>query len=483
MKLSPGPIKCTKKECLFIGIGVMVSLLMAVYSVLTQSYYLSLLPALALFVFIYLVFVFREPFYGLIGSIAYCFFFYVLGREIDGGIPYGMGIELLLGVTLLSVWYNASKIDFSLLKSNLFFLMLSWFILSVVEIANPAGASIRGWLQEIRGVALVPFMLVVSGLLLINSIKRVNLFVKLILIFSLIGALNGIKQKHMGLSGGEQRWLDAIGHVTHILGGNLRIFSFYIEAAQFGASMGQFAILAIVIGLGAKKWGGKAFLILCGVVMFYAMLISGTRGALFAFLVSAVFSIFLTKNFRTIIAGGIAVILFFCFLKFTTIGNTNYGIFRLRSAINPQDESLNLRFINQQKLADYLSSKPFGGGLGVIGAFGHAFNSDKYLSTIEPDSYWVKLWAEYGIVGFTLWFCMMMYFLGRITGIVWRIRDPDLRVKLVGLGGSVAGLFACSYGNEVMNNMPSSLVIYLSLAILFNASRLDRKYVILDAKT
>ncbi|MFT4094891.1 MAG: O-antigen ligase family protein [Niabella sp.] len=475
MKLSPGSIKFTKEEYLFISIGVLLSLLMAVGAVFTESYYLPLLPVLALVAFIYLIFVFREPFNGLIGAIVYCFFFYVLGREIDGGIPYGMGIEILLGVTLLSVWYNADKMDFSLLKSNLFFLMLFWFILSILEIANPAGASMQGWLQEIRGVALVPFMLVCLGLLLINNLKRVKLFVILILTFSLIGALNGIKQKHIGLSAGEQRWLDAVGYITHILGGNLRIFSFYSEAAQFGASMGQFVSLAIVLALGVKMWNRKVFLILCGGILFYGMLISGTRGALFALLVSAVFSIFLTKRIRVIFSGGIVLMLFFCFLKFTTIGNTNYGIFRLRSAVNPQDKSLNLRFSNQQKLSDYLSSRPFGGGLGVIGAFGHAFNSDKYLSTIEPDSYWVKLWAEYGIVGFTLWFCMMMYFLGSITGIVWKTRDPNLRVKLCGLGGSVAGLFACSYGNEVMNNMPSSLVIYLSLAVLFNAPRLDKE--------
>src|SRR5690606_37648423 len=155
-----------------------------------------------------------------------------------------------------------------------------------------------------------------------------------------------------------------------------------------------------------------------------------------------------------IIIGSIAIIGLFCFLKFTYIGNGNYAIYRLRSAVNPEDPSLNVRFETQRNLRVYLEGRPFGGGLGTIGYLGEKYNGDTYLSTFQPDSYWVKVWAMYGSVGFTLWFSMMSYILGRCCGIVWTTRDKGLKIKLMALTAGFGGLFICSYGNEVMNYEP-----------------------------
>ncbi len=205
------------------------------------------------------------------------------------------------------------------------------------------------------------------------------------------------------------------------------------------------------------------------------MLISGTRGALFALIGAAGFAVFLFGNFRVLLIGSVMLAGFLGFLKFTTIGNQNYGIYRLRSSLDPKDASLNIRFINQKRLSDYLSAKPFGGGLGSIGAFGHKYNEGTFLASIEPDSYWVKLWAMCGIVGFTLWFCLLMYLLGSSTGIIWKIKNNSFKVKLIGLAAGNMGLFLCSYGNEVMNDMPSLIIIYLSFAIVFLAPGIDKK--------
>ena len=76
-------------------------------------------------------------------------------------------------------------------------------------------------------------------------------------------------------------------------------------------------------------------------------------------------------------------LLFLAFLKYTHIGSGNYQINRLRTALDPQEASLNVRFNNQKLIAQYLQGRPFGGGLGVIGAWGKDYNRDKYLSTVE----------------------------------------------------------------------------------------------------
>jgi len=160
-------------------------------------------------------------------------------------------------------------------------------------------------------------------------------------------------------------------------------------------------------------------------------------------------------------------------LKYTSIGSSSYQIDRLRTALDPEDASLNVRFTSQLILRDYLKDKPFGGGLGVIGAWGQVYNSDKFLSTIEPDSYWVKIWAMYGIVGLVLWFAMMLYILGKCCGIIWKIRDPSLKIKLIALCSGTFGIFVASYGNEVMNRIPSSILIFMSWAFIYLAPKLE----------
>lgn len=185
-------------------------------------------------------------------------------------------------------------------------------------------------------------------------------------------------------------------------------------------------------------------------------------------------ALLLSKNIKVLVVGSAIALSGLFILKYTYLGQGNYNIQRLRSSVNPDDASLNVRLNNQHILGNYLSSHPFGGGVGSIGFWGREYNSGKFLATIPPDSYWVKVWAEYGIVGFTLWFCIMMYILGKSCGIIWNIEDKALRAKLIALTAGAAGIFFCSYGNEVINFLPSGLIVYFSWAFVFLGPSLDR---------
>ncbi|MFT3904325.1 MAG: O-antigen ligase family protein [Niabella sp.] len=464
----------SKKEYLIVALGMLLSLVVGAIAVATRTYYIPIFIIAVIVFIVYVLFLFREPFIGLLVSTGYCFLLHFLSREIGGSISYGLGIEFFLLLTWLSIWYNANKFDFSSLNNNLFWLTFAWFLLSVAEIANPEGANITGWFLELRSAALYPLLIAPLGMLLLTTRERLNTFLKVIIFFSLMAALVGVKQKHIGLSEGDKQFLQ--NNPTHVLWGQVRIFSIFSNAGQFGPSQGQFSMICLTLLFGVKKWWKKITLLLLAGLFFYGMLISGTRGALFAVAGAAVSAIFLTRQFKVFILGLLILGLFYGFLKYTNIGSGSYAIVRLRSSVDPNDASLNVRFINQKKLAEYMKSKPFGGGLGVIGAFGHKYNPDKYLSTIEPDSYWVKLWAMYGVVGFTLWFCMIMYLLGKCTGIIWRIKNTALRTVLIGLLSGNIGLFLCSYGNEVMNDMPSLLIIYLSFAAILVSPKLDKEH-------
>lgn len=470
-------IGLSRTQQIIIGLGFALALIIGAAAVYSQSYAVAFAPVLCIGGVVMLMVIFKEPFVGLLLTIAYCFFMVIPNREI-GGLSYGMGIELLLIITWLSVWYNAGRFDFKALKNDLMWLTLMWFIISVMQIMNLSGASPRGWLQEIRSTALGPLLITPLGLLLIDTKKRLNLFLILILAFSLLAALNGLKQERIGLSAGEQAFLDQGGYLTHMIHGQLRVFSFYSDASQFGPSQAQMAVIAVVLAIGLKGWFKKMLLAGMAFLFFYGMLISGTRGAFFVLAVGVAIAIALSKNTRVLIFGGGISLFLFLILKYTYIGNSNYHIVRLRSAVDPQDASLNVRFINQLKLRDYLATKPFGGGLGVIGHWGREYNPGNYLSTIAPDSYWVKVWAMYGIVGLVIFICMWMYIIGKCSGMIWNVRDKNLKTKLTALLAGAAGIFVCSYGNEVMNAMPSLLVLQLSVAIIYIFCKKHREEIV-----
>jgi hypothetical protein len=403
--------------------------------------------------------------------IAYSFLIALFGREI-GGLPYGIFFEGFILILWVAVAIKTPKDEYSRINNDLFYWFLAWFIISILEVVNP-GSSVMGWLSEIRTTAFYPFMTITLGLLILRTHRDLDIFLLLVIGLSTLASLNGVKQLYIGPWPGEQRFLDEGGYVTHILWGQLRVFSFYSDAGQFGASQAQVGLMSVVLALGPfKKWT-RLVLFACGLILLYGMLISGTRGALFALIVGVFTAIILSKNAKVMVVGGLIALSFLFVLKFTYIGNGNYQIYRLRTAVNPEDPSLKLRFNTQRMLREYMSSRPFGGGLGVIGHNGTLYNADKFLSTVPPDSYYVKLWAMYGIVGFTIWLSMMLYILGKCCGIIWNIKDSILKTKMIALTAGFAGILVCSYGNEVINNMPSSAVISLSLVFIFMSFRLE----------
>ncbi|MNQ84817.1 hypothetical protein D3C85_999570 [compost metagenome] len=162
-------------------------------------------------------------------------------------------------------------------------------------------------------------------------------------------------------------------------------------------------------------------------------------------------------------------------LKYTTIGDHIFQVNRLRSALNPKDASLAVRLDNQHKLKSLLDDLPFGAGLGMSGMNGTTYNAGKPIANIPPDSYWVKVWVMYGVVGLVIWFALTSYIIGKCGGIAWKIRDPRLRVKMIALTAGTVACFICSYGNEVMNGMPSSIIMFMSWSFIFIAPGLDEQ--------
>jgi O-antigen ligase len=196
------------------------------------------------------------------------------------------------------------------------------------------------------------------------------------------------------------------------------------------------------------------------------MLISGTRGA-FAIPVIGIFVyLLIIKNFKIIIIGTSILFIVFFILKFTFIGQGNYEIQRLRSSLNPNDPSLQVRIENQKKLGIYLQQHWLGGGVGSGGYWGQRFSPNTFLAKLALDSWYVRIAAEYGYPGLLFYISMLIYII--VQGIK-KIRSETnklLKNELIGVFCGLCGVLVASYTNQVFGQMPTGIIIYLSIVFL-----------------
>lgn len=417
--------------------------------------------------------VFLQPRIGFLIFITYSFFMPILVKHTDGG-QFGLGIDALLLITWLGVIFNRSnKYRFRHLNTDLFWLAIVWMVVTILQILNLELPNSIGWLQEMRSATLYWVMVVPLTILVFNKKTDVRLFLDIIILISFLGALYGIKQLYFGVDAAENRWLEAGGKQTHIIFGKLRIFSFYTEAAQFGASQAQVAIICFILALGPHTKFRKFLYVIVGLFLFYGMTISGTRSALAGIIGGGFIFLVLCKQLKVIFLGVVVGLSFLCFLKFTTIGNSNDNIRRLRSGVDANDASFQVRLQNQRILKEALKNKPFGTGVGTSGEWGKIYNQHISTAQIPPDSLIVKVWVMYGVIGLILWLSIMFYILGKSAGIIWNTRDPVLRNQLSALCAGFGGVLIVSYGNEIMNTLPSSTIVYVSWALIWMSTRWD----------
>lgn len=431
---------------------------------------LIILPA----VFIFLYYLFRYPIVGLYAAVGFGFLLLGLARYVSG-IQMGIVLDGLLIITYIALFFKGfkDKIDFSPAKKDITFLALLWTAYFIFQFVNPEAVNREVWFAG-RGVALYMLMIVPLTLLFITTNKKLDVFFLLWGIFSLLATSKGIMQNVLGVDYAEQQWLNEGNASTHILFGKLRVFSFMSDAGQFGANQGYSAVVAIIIAFVQKKRRMKLFFILVAVTGFYGMVISGTRGAISVPFAGLAAFFVLRKNTVALVLGTILIASFFVFFKYTYIGQGNAEIRRMRSAFDPDNASLQVRLDNQKKLKSYLSSRPFGGGIGHAGGKARKFAPKAFLSNVPADSWYVLIWAEQGIVGLTLHLLILFYIIIKASfHVMFRIRDPIVKTKMSALVAGMFGIMAASYGNMVLGQMPTSVLIYMSMAIMLNSEVFD----------
>jgi len=476
-----GSMKLTKNTTLLF---VMASLTLVTLLII-KAEIVGFVLILALFSVIGILYsIFQKPKLGIYLLIIMGFFVTGAARYVPA--PWGLSIDGLLVIIYVALFFKGfkNKIPFHKAKSWLTWVVLIWMGYIFLELGNLEVVSYQAWFYAMRGVGLYQAMTIPLIFMLFDKQKDLDNFFILWGILSLLGTAKGFMQFTIGVDPFEQRWLDMGASETHILFGKLRIFSFYSDAGQFGASQGHAGVVFGIIALFKKvSFKTKAFFLTVSLAGFFGMLISGTRGAIAVPALGGIMFLILRKNTTVLILGGIFIVMVYIFFAYTKIGNGNAEIRRMRTAFDPNNASLQVRLENQNKLKGYLASRPMGGGLGATGNWGQRFTPHTFLANTATDSWYVMIWADTGQIGLTYYLAMLFFVLFRgAYNVMVKIKDHNLKIQITALTCGMAGIMMASYGNGIYGQMPTGILMYGTMTYLFLAPKLDQKKIIKKTK-
>jgi hypothetical protein len=426
------------------------------------------------FVIWFLSLIFKNPKMGMFTVLNVGF--WVNGMIRYSTAPFGLLVDIFLLITLIAALCKAKKEDYARLRNPFVYAIVVWTAYTFFEIINPEARSFLAWFYAVRGVSLYMLQLIILTQLLLNDRKDLMKFIRVWIIWSVIAALWAMKQLYFGLNHAEQMWMDAGAYKTHLLFGRLRAFSFYSDAGQFGAAMGNILLVCLIMAFGPVKVKQKLIYWALALFFFWGMAISGTRGALFVPLSGICVYLFLIKNFKALTFGMMVLGLAFCLLKFTNVGAGNYQVQRMRSALDPNDPSLQVRLDNQKKFKVYLASRPIGGGIGSAGSWGQRFSPGTFLAETPTDSWFVKIWAENGIIGLYVHIGFLLTYMISGAAMIFKMKnDRLLRQIAMAFFSGFVGAVCASYGNQVLGQAPSDIVLFMGIGFVWLCYRWDKE--------
>lgn len=436
----------------------------------------SLLPILLLF-FIAIV---QNPYLGFAIFFIVNYLISGLSRYIKAIAP-GITMDILLAVVIIALMLSSFKkgsgIKFSNAFNGLTLAALIWFLYCVFEIFNPYSSTIVAWFTSVRGIGMYFLIIVVIIAVVMRRYKDFKRLLVIWAILSLIAVLKAFLQKTIGFDFAESRWLYFEGgSATHIIYSSIRYFSIFTDAANFGTGI---AFSGVVFGISSFYFKDKRmrfFYLITAAACMYGMLLSGTRGSIAVPFVGLTVYAIVSKKLKALILTTLLVVTTFVFLRYTYYGQGNSYIRRMRSFFNTDDASYVVRIVNQMKVRTYLYDKPIGVGIGMSRGEIKTYRTDPVLSKIPPDSWYVLIWMETGIIGLTLHILILLYIIFHGGYLVYfKIQDHQLKGLTSALLCGICGLYVSSYSIEIIGQFPFGPILYVCMALIFLSPVYDKE--------
>ncbi|WP_455497577.1 O-antigen ligase family protein [Coprobacter sp.] len=451
------------------------------FSELIAAYFFRLkgvfiVPAI-FFVIVYLIVIVNKPAVALVTLFVTNYFIMGFTRYIPDA-PLGLVMDFLILLTFVAIFLHMSggKIPWKNAANVLTLCSGIWMFYSFLQLFNPLSPSREAWFYAVRGISFHFFTVSVLTAILLDKYKYLKLLINLWAVFTWIAVAKVLMQIYWGFDYAEQRWLDTGGASTHLIITGTRYFSFFTDAGEFGATMGQAFVAFVVLALGKGSARMKVFYLLTGLVGAYGMMASGTRGAIAVPAIGFLLYLILSKKTKIFFAGVVCMIGAYILLNHTYIGHQYNMVRRMRTAFDRNDKSYQVRVANQEKLKYYLADKPFGGGIGSAGDWGLRFSPNTFLAQTPTDSWYVAIWAEQGIIGLILYIALMTIIFFKACQIVlFKIKSQLLQNRLSALIASSAGIMAAAYGNSIVGQFPVGIIMYMGFAFVFVGQIIDRQ--------
>lgn len=342
----------------------------------------------------------------------------------------------------------------------------------IAELANPNNVQ-EAWNISITNYLVYPVLCAILVPMAIRNSKGIQWLLLIWSLFVLYAAAKGYWQKNHGFNERELYFLYVFGGAkTHIIWSGIRYFSCFSDAANFGVHM---AMAITTFGLSifyTKNIGLKIYFAVVVLAAIYGMGISGTRAAVAIPIGGLGLFVVLSRNWKAAIIAAVTLLSLLCFFRFTTIGDSNQYVRKMRSAFNPSaDASYQVRVQNRDRMKDLMSHKPFGYGIGL--SKGERFHP-KELMPYPPDSWLVSVWVETGIVGLVFYLLVHgVLFAWCSWLLMFQIMDKRLRGLLAAWLCMNAGYFVAAYANDVMQ-YPNAIVVYTGFALCFAGPYIDK---------
>jgi hypothetical protein len=398
-------------------------------------------------------------------------------------IPTSVPNELIQILLIALAIINVKESKFERCGNLMFITLAVWCGFITLEVLNDTcgiGIDVAAWYTTARSIAFQLMYIFIVFTIYISNPKILTKYLFLWGALALFAAFWVWKQQYLGFMESEERWLMTRGRETHVLqaGTLIRYFSTYSDAANFGIGIASTAVAFLIFGITSKIKKHKYFFLITGLACTWAIFPSGTRTAIACLMAGFMAYVFLSKSFKIAIPVTIVFALFIFILAFTTIGQGNQQIRRMRSAFDKNDASANVRATNQAAMKKYLAEAPWGIGLAVGYKNVPANNKYTYMATVPPDSEYVFIWIHTGIIGISLFLiCTAIMIAGACWNVMFRIKSPSLRGIGAGLCCAMISQQLGGYGNQVLLQFPNCLTFYGGLAIVYVLPHIENEWI------
>jgi putative inorganic carbon (hco3(-)) transporter len=356
-----------------------------------------------------------------------------------------------------------------------FIVLLLYYCLDLVNPIPHNKAGVTNFIRKQLGL----FLFFYASYFTLHTYQAIVRFMKIWLFIVMGIALYGIKQQWIGLTENEMNWLVMVPMRFELFyqAGFIRKFSILNDPASYGTLCASSAILTLVIAIRSNWMKTRILFYACSIILAVASTYSGTRTCNLMIVAGiAAYALFTLTDKRTYILIAAAT----CFSLFMLFGPFRHNpvVFRIKSTFEgTKDASALLRDYNRHQVQPYLQDHPMGGGIGTCGLEGAIYNPTHYLTNFQPDSGYMKIFAEQGWIGLLLQ--LIFYGILLIRGIYgyFHSQNPTIKTWYIAITTCLFTLMVGQYSQIAIGPYPQILFYIGSLIVLYKLEMYDHHHV------